>query len=164
MQPRRHGEVVLFIYRTSGNLILHTKDFYPAGTLRVPSGGIKKREALVDAAQREALEETGLQVAVERFLAVIDFAFQHQEHSRHFCSYLFLLRETGGELRMRDVKERISAFVEIPPTELDSVADSLENMPSAWRDWGLFRAFPHRVAAELLPDTAANEPGPSPSK
>ncbi len=160
IQPRRRGEVVLFIYRTSGHLILHTKDFYPAGTLRVPSGGIKKQEALAHAARREALEETGLEVAIERFLAVIDFAFQYQDRSLHFRSYLFLLRETGGELKAKDERERISAFVEILPIELTSVAERLENMPPAWRDWGRFRALPHRVAAELLPDFGARESSP----
>jgi len=163
IQPRRRGEVVLFICRTSGHLILHTKDFYPAGTLRVPSGSIKKREELVDAAQREAREETGLEVDIERFLAVIDFVFQYQEHSRHFQSHLFLLRETGGELKAKDEREHISAFVEILPIELTSVAESLENMPPAWRDWGLFRAFPHRVAAELLPESGESESWPGPS-
>ncbi len=164
IQPRRRGEVVLFIYRTSGHLILHTKDFYPAGTLRVPSGGVKKREALADAAQREAREETGLEVDIQRFLAVIDFVFQYQDRSLHFHSYLFQLRETGGELKAKDERERICAFVEILPTELTSVAERLENMPPAWRDWGRFRALPHRVAAELLPHSGASESRPSPSQ
>jgi ADP-ribose pyrophosphatase YjhB (NUDIX family) len=164
IQSRRRGEVVLFIYRTSGHLILHTKDFYPAGTLRVPSGGIKKREALADAAQREAREETGLEVAIERFLAVIDFVFEYQDRSLLFYSYLFLLRETGGELKAKDEREQISAFVEILPSELTSVAERLENMPPAWRDWGRFRALPHRVAAELLPDSGAGESCPGASQ
>ena len=67
---RRDGEVALFIRRRNGNLILHTKDFYPDGVLRVPTGGIKPGEAVIAAVQRETLEETGLEVAVERFLAL----------------------------------------------------------------------------------------------
>jgi len=150
VKRKRHGEVVLFIRRTNGNLILHTKDFYPAGTLRVPSGGIKKKESLRDAVGREAFEETGLQIAIERFLAIVKFEFRSEEKSLPFPSYLFLLRELGGELRVTDTGERISAFVEVPPTRLVSVAQRLENMPLAWRDWGRYRAFPHRLAAELL--------------
>lgn len=57
---RRDGEVVLFIRRRDGNLLLHTKDFYPERALRVPSGGIKPGEAVLDALQREVAEETGL--------------------------------------------------------------------------------------------------------
>jgi len=149
---KREGEVVLFIRRINGKLILHSKDFYPAGTLRVPSGGIKEGEPLLDAARREALEETGLQVAAERFLAIVEFEFRFQALSLPFLSYLFLLREQGGELKAKDTEERISAFVEVPPSELVAVAQRLENMPPAWRDWGRYRAFPHRLAAELLQD------------
>ena len=151
VQPRRqHGEVVLFIRRHNGNLILHSKDFYPVGTLRVPSGGIKEDEPLLDAAHREALEETGLQVAVERFLAVVEFEFRCQKFSISFPSYLFLLRELGGELKAMDADEHIVAFAEVAPDNLTSVAQCLENVPQDWCDWGQFRAFPHRLAAELL--------------
>jgi len=41
------GEVALFILRPSGNVILHTKDFYPAGIYRVPTGGIEREEDVV---------------------------------------------------------------------------------------------------------------------
>lgn len=149
-ERKREGEVVLFIRRINGKLILHSKDFYPAGTLRVPSGGIKKGESLLNAARREAFEETGLPVAVERFLAIVEFEFRFQALSLPFPSYLFLLRELGGELKAKDTDERISAFVEVPLSELVAVAQRLENMPPAWRDWGRYRAFPHRLAAAII--------------
>jgi len=147
---RQCGEVALFIRRSNGNLILHTKDFYPEGAFRVPSGGIRENESLLHAVYREAFEETGLQVVVERFLAVVQFNFRWQEHLLSLPSYLFFLRELGGKLEAQDTTERIAAFAEIAPTELESVARRLENVPPAWRDWGLFRAIPHRLAAELL--------------
>jgi ADP-ribose pyrophosphatase YjhB (NUDIX family) len=147
---KRQGEVVLFIRRINGNLILHTKDFYPPGTLRVPSGRLRKDERLADAVHREALEETALTVAIDRFLAIVKFEFRYQNISILFGSYLFSLRELGGELRAADAGEHISAFVEVRPSELGSVADRLESMLGAWHDWGRYRAFPHRLAAELL--------------
>ncbi|MBC7262180.1 MAG: NUDIX hydrolase, partial [Chloroflexi bacterium] len=85
---QRAGEVVLFIRLHNGDLLLHTKDFYPAGVFRVPSGGIKTGEGLCDAVRREALEETGLEVAIERFLAVIEFEFRCQELIIPYPSYL----------------------------------------------------------------------------
>jgi len=153
-QQKEHGEVVLFIRRHNGNLILHSKDFYPAGTFRVPSGRIQKREAILEAVYREAYEETGLGVSVDRFMAVIDFAFHWQGHRIPMSSYLFLLHETGGRLKVQDADEHITALKEARLDELPSVAQHLENMPSPWRDWGLFRAIPHRLAAELLSSTA----------
>jgi 8-oxo-dGTP pyrophosphatase MutT (NUDIX family) len=159
VKPRRRSEVVLLIRRPNGSFILHTKDFYPAGTARVPSGGVKQGEPLLDAAYREATEETGLQVVVERFLAVILFEFYSNKHVIHFRSYLFLLRETGGELKVNDADERISGFGEVSLQELDTVAERLEQLPPEWHDWGRFRSYPHRLALELLAESA-RRPGP----
>ena len=152
---KRYGEVVLLILRPNGNLLLHSKDFYPAGAMRVPSGTVKENEPLLEAVRREAHEETGLELAIERFLAVVEFEFRFQQSSFPFSSYLFLLRETGGELGTLDASERISSFSEVPVSGLLEVAERLENMPPERQDWGRFRAFPHRLAAELL------EPGGS---
>jgi len=148
--PRRHGEVLLLIRRPSGNYILHSKDFYPPGTTRIPSGGIKKGEALLDAAYREAAEETGLEIAAERFLAVVHYEFHCGGELIEFDSYLFLLVETGGDLKASDADERICYFCDVPLEDLNAVADSLEQLPPAWRDWGCFRSYPHRLAVELL--------------
>jgi ADP-ribose pyrophosphatase YjhB (NUDIX family) len=147
---RRDGEVVLFIQRRNGNLILHTKDFYPGRVLRVPSGGIKRGEAVFSAVHREVLEETSLQVAIERFLALVEFEFHWRGGATRYPSYSFLLREVAGDLRSQDPHERIAAFSEVPFSELPSVARELENVPASWRDWGQFRAIPHRLAAELM--------------
>jgi NAD+ diphosphatase len=147
---RRDGEVVLFIQRRNGNLILHTKDFYPDGVLRVPSGGIKGGEAVVAAVHREALEETGLQVAIARFLALVEFEFHWRGQVTRYPSYSFLLRELAGDLGSLDPQERISALTEVPFSELPAVARDLENVPPSWRDWGQFRAIPHRLVAELM--------------
>ncbi len=147
---RKYGEVVLFIQRPNGNLILHTKSFYPAGTFRVPSGGIRKGESLLDAVRRESGEETGLRVVVQRFLAVVEFEFHWQGRTLSLPSHLFLAREVGGQLQARDAHENITGFSEVTPAELESVAQRLENVPADWRDWGRFRAVPHRLAAALL--------------
>ena len=159
-RQQKCGEAVLFILRRNGNLILHTKTFYPPGVYRVPSGGIQCGEALLDAVQRETHEETSLTVAVERFLTVIEFEFRCADRRLLLQSFLFLLKETGGELKVGDANERISGFTEVPPSELDTVASRLENVPAKWRDWGRFRAFPHRLAATLLRDLTSHQPEP----
>jgi NAD+ diphosphatase len=147
---RRDGEVVLFIQRRNGNLLLHTKDFYPAGVMRVPSGGIKPGEAVTTAAHREALEETGLQVAIERFLTLVEFEFHWQRQVTRYPSYGFLLHEVEGDLRCLDPDERIAAFREVPFSELPAIARALDSVPATWQDWGQFRAIPHRLVAELM--------------
>ena len=146
----RREEVVLFLIRENGFLLLHTKGFYPPDAFRVPSGGVKAGEALLDAAGREAYEETGLCVQVDRFLAIVDFVFWCDQDSIPFRSNLFLLHELSGQLKTHDVAEGITEFREIPVAELPAVAHNLEHLPSEWSNWGAFRAVPHRLAAEVL--------------
>jgi ADP-ribose pyrophosphatase YjhB (NUDIX family) len=147
---KRNGEVVLFILRRNGKLLLHYKDFYPPDAFRVPTGTLHERESLLDGVYRETDEETGLKVAIARFLAVVEFEFRWGGQAILISSYLFLLTELQGELHSRDADERIAAFEEVDPGTLLAVAEHLENLPSDWADWGWFRAFPHRLAATVL--------------
>ncbi len=146
----RPGEVVMFIRRTDGNFLLHTKDFYPEGVLRVPTGGIRPGETVCDAVYREVREETGLQVEIECFVGVLVYVFRSQGQELRWPSYLFVLRETGGQLKPQDPDEHISQFATVAPEDLDEVADRLDHLPAGWEEWGRFRAVPHRLVAELL--------------
>jgi 8-oxo-dGTP diphosphatase len=144
------GEVALFILRPSGNVILHTKEFYPEGIYRVPTGGIEWGEDVVTAVHREAREETGLTVAIERCLGVLEYEFRYRGETLPFVSYVFLLRENGGQLHPQDKGERITSFREVPLTELGVVAKNLRATEADWRDWGHYRAIAHSFAAKVL--------------
>jgi len=147
---KRNGEVVLFILRPNGTLLLHTKDFYPSGAFRVPTGTLHEQEPLLDAVYRETDEETGLEVAVTRFLGVVEFEFRWSGQAILIPCYLFLLTELRGELRSRDAGERIAGFREVHPGALLAVAEHLENLTGGWEDWGWFRGLPHRLGFMLL--------------
>jgi len=150
MCNNRRGEVGLFILRPSGNVILHAKEFYPEGTYRVPTGGIERGEDVVTAVHREAREETGLTVAIERCLGVLEYEFRYRGETLPFVSYVFLLRENGGQLCPQDEGERITSFQEVPPTELEVVARNLRAIEADWYDWGHYRAIAHSFVAEVL--------------
>jgi len=150
---KRNGEVVLFILRRNGKLLLHYKDFYPSDAFRVPTGTLHAHEPLVEGVHRETGEETGLTVSIDRFLAVIEFEFRWGGQTIMIPSYLFLLTEQQGELRSMDADERIAAFREVDLSELPAVAEHLEHLPPGWEDWGWFRGLPHHVAAALLSAT-----------
>ncbi|HRU24699.1 MAG TPA: hypothetical protein P5569_12195, partial [Candidatus Latescibacteria bacterium] len=47
-----HGECVLTILTSQQSVWLHTKDFYPAGCYRLPTGGIKPEEHPDEAARQ----------------------------------------------------------------------------------------------------------------
>lgn len=153
----RVAEVVFAIQRPNGRLLTMTKEFYPAGAYRLPSGSIREGEGIEAALRREIDEETGLSVAIARFLAIVRYQIEVDGGaSERFVSYAFLVREVAGELLPQDAAERVSGFREILPAELGALAASLAQVPDVpgdprgyWNDWGRFRAIVHRVLAEL---------------
>lgn len=153
----RIGEVCMVIRRPSGRLLIFRKDMYPPEVLRLPTGGIKPGEPIEAALLREVAEETSLEVAVRRFLAII--AYHTQDTGRDsFVTFAFLLDELGGTLAVQDPEERVEAFGEAEPAELVALAAVLERLEhrhdraigGSWHSWGLFRAVVHRVVCEQL--------------
>lgn len=148
LKSPRTGEVALVVLRKGGKVLLNTKDFYPDGAFRIPTGGIKPGESVEAALLRETREETNLDVEVARFLAVI--TYHTPERRKAFTTYAFLLRELGGELKTNDPDERISGWREVDASELKGVAERLAGLAGEWRGWGVFRSVLHRVVGELL--------------
>ncbi len=145
----RRGEVI-FVVRRSAGLILHTKDFYPLGTYRLPSGGVGWRETVLSALHREVREEMGLEVEVEHFLGLLEYEIRCQEETMPFVSYVFLVRGIGGEPAPQDEEEHILSFRQVSVAELAAVADSLRVLGEDWRDWGEFRAIAHDFVVETM--------------
>ncbi|MDE3192252.1 MAG: NUDIX hydrolase [Chloroflexota bacterium] len=144
------------IRRPSGTLLLSTKEFYPPGAYRLPTGGISHGEGILDALRREAHEETGLETEVRRFLARIDYLAPAGADAV-FHTFAFLLDERGGTLGSLDPAERISSYREVRPEELEEVARRLEAATGAapeiggeWADWGRFRSVVHDAVARAL--------------
>lgn len=150
MWAKRRSEVVMAIRRPGGRVLLQTKAFYPEGAYRLPSGGIWQGEALLDAARRETLEETGLEVQVLRFLGALCYRFRRAGATQERASYVFLLDGGAGPLVPQDQVERISGYCEVPLAELDAVAARLEQLPGEWAVWGRFRALVHRFVLEVM--------------
>ena len=146
LSERRYGEVCMAILRRNGTFLLQTKKSYPNAVMRLPSGGIKAGEDVEHALLREVWEETNLDVHVERFVALLGYR-DEQEHAV-FQTFLFLLRDMGGELRTNDPTEKITEWREARPAELVEYASTLKSIDPSWRNWGLFRA----AALEVLAD------------
>lgn len=147
---KRQAEVVLAMPRPGNRVLLHTKHFYPPGAYRLMSGGVKTGERVDDAARREIFEETGLNVPLAQFLGVIEFEFRNGIDRVPFVSYVFLTGESSEPPHVTDLDEDIADFREVEWRELTDVADALERLPDDWRDWGRFRAIPHRLVAEFM--------------
>lgn len=155
----RYGEVCMVIRRLDGGLITMRKDVYPASVFRLPTGGIRHGEAIYDALIRETAEETGLDVAVRRFLCAVAYRGPDDPPTTiGFASFAFLLDEIGGELAANDPDERVEAFGSVRPDDLPHLAAHLEQLSATedraiggrWQNWGRFRAVIHRAVAEAL--------------
>jgi ADP-ribose pyrophosphatase YjhB (NUDIX family) len=172
----RYGEVCMVVQRQNGRLITAKKTFYPAGAFRLLTGGVDHGEPIAAALLREVAEETGLDVMVRRFLAVIEYQSQGigdrgwgmgdgltiphplSPIPHAFATFAFLLDEIGGRLQAHDPGEQIVAFRELEVAELPMLAATLENLPDqvdpeidgSWRDWGRYRAVGHRVVYQAL--------------
>lgn len=135
----RRGEVIFCVLRPNGKIIAITCKEYPEGVYRIPTGGIGHHEDIVEAVYRETKEELGLQTEISDFGGVIKIRFQHGDDFVMFYSYLFILREVGGRLLLDASDDEISEVKEVDLEELEAIANSLNDIPGKWSDWGKFR-------------------------
>jgi len=155
--PSRFAEVCMVVRRPSGNVLLSIKTFYPRGAYRLPTGGIDRDEPILDAVVRETHEETGLTVAVRRFLAALTYR-DGPNGPPVFHTFAFLLDDPSGDpVTPLDADEQIESYLEVPVAELPRVAERLDQIPADgapgianWDAWGRFRAHAHRVVHEAL--------------
>jgi 8-oxo-dGTP pyrophosphatase MutT (NUDIX family) len=146
----RRAEVVMVVQRPDGRLLLHTKGHYPPDTYRLPSGGVRWGETVLDALAREQWEELGLRLAPAAMPGLIHYTLHYAERTIPFASYLFVLHSTEEVApATQDPQEPISAFRWILPEEMPAVADHLRGVIRAWGEWGPFRAIVHALLAEI---------------
>ena len=135
-----------------------TKTFYPRGIFRLPTGGIKYHESILNALLRETHEEMGLDVLVRRLLAAVAYCVAGEVTNKPpvFYTFAFLLDEIDGALGALDVSEQVEAFLEVEPDAFLEVAERPEQVKTTysseiegrWQDWGRFRPVIHRVVWE----------------
>jgi len=103
-QDGRAQDVTLFIF-IEGKIVVIRKPFHPPGVYRPPSGGVPPGESIISAAEREAYEETGLEIELERYLLRLKPVFIREDERVRWTSHVFLARRIGGELKQRDTRE-----------------------------------------------------------
>lgn len=77
-------------------LLVHHKGLGADNSLWAPpGGGMQYGESATEALQREFMEETGLEIAVERFL----FVHEYLDPPLHGIELFFEVKVTGGQLK-----------------------------------------------------------------
>lgn len=139
----RRAEILAVVVGPDGRVLIHTKRFYPPGTYRLISGGIRPGEPVESALEREIYEETGQAIATRCLLGVLTYNIVHGETTLAFASYVYRVDVRNGEVASSDDEEEISDFRWIPFTALAGIRDRLLQVPKEWQDWGRFRALGH---------------------
>jgi 8-oxo-dGTP diphosphatase len=144
--PKRTHDVTFFILNGE-RLALIRKPHFEPGIWRPPGGGIKAGEDFEDGVRREALEETGLDVELERYLVAAEARFVYEPHETPWRTHVFLATTSGEELAPRDTEEIAGARW----GTLDELAGPLrERLLATGRAFWRYRVALHDAALAQL--------------
>jgi 8-oxo-dGTP pyrophosphatase MutT (NUDIX family) len=102
--PSRMHDVTLFI--TNGERIaLIRKPHFDEEIWRPPGGGIKPGEDPVAGMEREALEETGLRIEVQRYLVLAQALFLYRPLEVPWRTHVFHATTEETQIAPRDLEE-----------------------------------------------------------
>jgi NADH pyrophosphatase NudC (nudix superfamily) len=100
---RRH-DVTMFIVK-DGRVVLTRKHGYSQGVYRAPSGGIEHGESFEAGTLREAMEETGLQIKILRYLIRCDVEFRTSTEVISWTTHAMQCWTAGDQLLPIDTHE-----------------------------------------------------------
>ena len=116
------------IFNAQGHVLLsHRRD---VDMWNLPGGGMESRELPTEAVIREVMEETGLEVAVERLVGV------YSKVDKDDLVFAFVCKVSGGELRLSDEADEHRYFDvnALPPNTLqkqvERIFDAVKDLPA----------------------------------
>jgi len=104
MKDGRSSDITLIIFKDR-KVVVIAKPWYKKGIYRLPSGGWKPDESFEDCAKREAYEETGLKIKLQKYILRIDVTFIYKESKAYWTSHIFTAKYISGELKPIDKRE-----------------------------------------------------------
>jgi 8-oxo-dGTP pyrophosphatase MutT (NUDIX family) len=144
--PLRTHDVTLFIVN-GDRLALIRKHPFPPDVWRPPGGGVKEGEEFVEAALREAYEETGLRVELERYLVEARARFSYATFELDWRTHVFLATTADEAIAPHDTEE----IAEGRWGTLDELAGPLrERLLATGRAFWRYRVALHDAALAAL--------------
>ncbi|KKM08737.1 hypothetical protein SY88_21710 [Clostridiales bacterium PH28_bin88] len=101
----RAHDITFFIFNDERQVALIRKPFHPPGVYRAPSGGLEPGEDFESGALREAWEETGLSIRLEKYLLRVHVIFTGGGHHVPWISHVFTASRVEGTLSPVDTHE-----------------------------------------------------------
>ena len=103
--PERRHDVTFFVFDPRGRLALIQKPSYPEGVWRPPGGGVRPGERFETGVQREAMEELGIHIELERFLVSSEATFRCDGGVIDWRTHVFSAYTEAEELEPIDTRE-----------------------------------------------------------
>jgi 8-oxo-dGTP pyrophosphatase MutT (NUDIX family) len=145
MKDGRNSDVTLFIFKDN-KIIGIAKPWYPQRLYRAPSGGLKPDEDLEFCALREAYEETGAKIKLEKYILRIYVTFSCDEDKVDWTSHVFTAKYLSGDLVPVDTRE----IREVNLLSLDELAVLKEKLLESDSGGLHYRAALTETAIEMI--------------
>ena len=145
MKNGRSHDITLYIRKDDGYIFI-AKHFYPKDLYRAPSGGVNPTEDFVDGAKREAMEETGTVIELEKYIMRINVNFESPDINVVWTSHVFTARHLTGEISPQDTDEIREAILIKP----DDIHEYIQKMKNSSLGGLNYRAYLTSEVQELL--------------
>lgn len=100
----RSHDITMFIFKASEIMVISKHD-YPEGLYRPPSGAVHPGETMVQGALREAYEETGCKIELNRYVLQVNAVFTDGRGQIPWRSHVFTASYVSGEMKPIDTRE-----------------------------------------------------------
>ena len=107
--PGRRHDVTFFVFDPGGRLALIRKPSYGPGIWRPPGGGVNAGEPFEAGVRREAFEELGIEIELERFLVSSEAELRCAGAVIDWRTHVFSARTQAEELDPVDTHEIAAA-------------------------------------------------------
>ena len=149
--PERRHDATFFVFH-GDRLALIRKPHYTAGLWRPPGGGTRPDEPFEDGVGREALEELGVEIELERYLVRASAVFRFANEAVPWQTHIFSATTSAEELAPEDTHEIAEARW---GTAAELAGPIRENLLATGRALWRYRVALHDAAlAVLAPDLA----------
>jgi ADP-ribose pyrophosphatase YjhB (NUDIX family) len=106
--PGRRHDVTLFVFNGERLALIRKPHFLP-GLWRTPGGGVKRGEDFIAGVRREALEEIGAEIALERYLLHARATFRLGDSVEPWNTHVFSATTGAERLEPGDTAEIAAA-------------------------------------------------------